>query len=287
MRFFKEHKTLIIVGVLIGLTVLLTLILYSCVVNPKQPQADPVKAQLAQHEADIKALVAAKENWNQSLGETLQNYITREAMGGYATKDDINNLNGRIDGLTGSSAPANTAGLEAELANLQAQVKAQQTEIDKLKAAINSGQSTPQPPDAPVTSDVMTVTVTKATASVTGLSDSTKKTVDFAVKMVNLTNKKIDNIIIRGYIECNRDLYLADGYPLMKDTTNNSLLFAYQFDGSSVVDFEFYESTGSPTVYLNPSQSFIFHPQLVLLADGDYAATYTFTLHITDFEVGG
>jgi hypothetical protein len=234
--------------------------------------------QVASLEAGIKSLKVAD---NDALGKindinkSLQKYATSESMIGIDTR--LNEYKAKADAFEEQTV---------EIKRLQAQVLDLQNQIVILRQDFVNNKIVSTETDTTNPENVLTVTVSKSVDSVSEILEGSENKVNFTVKMTNKTDLILDNIIIKGYIECNNSLGLYDGYPIMKDTTNSSLIYDYAFDGNDIIDFEFRRSTGSPTVYLNPLETFIFHPELILRGDDDYDNTFRFTLVVESFTVG-
>ncbi len=239
---------------------------------------DTNKAKFDTIDANIKSLRQADSDNDAHINDTIKR------LDNYATVESVGALDTRLTEHINQPLPDQAALIEQQ----QRQINTMQADINKLRADLASykaliDNNTVIPTQ---TETKLAVSVTKSTDTIDEILEDTETSADFTVKMVNKSAVKLDGIVITGRITCSRDLGMADDYPVLKDSQNGTLLFDYEWDGGNTIDFEFSRSTGSPTVYLNPNETFIFHPQLVLKGDSDYDRTYKFTLEITDYTVG-
>jgi hypothetical protein len=247
------------------------LIMVSGCVDTNKPKFDTI-------DANIKSLRQADSDNDAHINDL------KKGMVNYASVESVNNLDTKLNDHIKAPLPDQASLIEAQqkqINELQKQIDILKTDLASYKTAVDNAI-----PQTPGDNQKLVVTVTKSVDSVSEILADSETDVDFTVKLVNKTTTKLDNIVITGYIVCNRSLDLVDDYPVMRDTTNGTLLFDYEFDGSDTVNFSFSHSTGSPTVYLSPNETFIFHPELVLRGADDSSRDYKFTLVITDFIVG-
>ena len=240
--------------------------------------SDATEIKIKDLEANYKSLKVADSDLNANINEV------KKSLEKYATAESVSALNDRLIDHVNQPLPDQAALIELQ----QRQINTMRSDLDTLKselanhkAQVDSSTTTPTQSETG-----LVVSVTKSKDTIDEILEDTETTADFIIKMVNKTSVKIDGIVITGQITCSRELDLADDYPVLKDSQNGTLLFDYEWDGDNIIDFEFSRSTGSPTVYLNPNETFIFHPQLVLRGDDDYDRSYKFTLEITEFTVG-
>lgn len=240
--------------------------------------SDTTETRLKDLESNYKSLKVADSDTNANITEV------KKSLEKYATAESVGALNDRLTDHVNQPLPDQAALIEAQ----QKQINTMRTDLDTLKselanykAQVDSSITTPTQSESR-----LVVSVTKSKDTVDEILEDTESTADFTVKMVNKTSVKIDGIVITGQITCSRNLDMADNYPVLKDSQNGTLLFDYEWDGDNIIEFEFSRSTGSPTVYLNPNETFTFHPQLVLRGDDDYDNTYKFTLEIIEYTVG-
>lgn len=166
--------------------------------------------------------------------------------------------------------------VRADLEKINSQMAGMNSDILNLKRSI---QLTPIPT---ALVDDLKITVTKPTEYLESIQANQEYAVNFIVTMYNPTAAVINHIIINGHIVSDHGISFDTGYSVMLDTVIPPVIYDLVGYGSGFVDWQFWRSTGSPTTaYINPGDTFIFHPQLKFKSTNTINTQCQFTLTIS------
>lgn len=265
------------------------LVLGSCSSKNKveMATADSVSAATEDLQTQIIDLNSKLVAYNNSITQIESQMKTQKTSASTATK----NIQGDIDELVENLAILATAvdDIQLQVTALQentatiASLQAQITELqDDLRASMTTIGIVPEFMD-----DLSVVFITER-VDIGAIGEETAGTAQFAIKIMNNTDKVLTNIDVTGTIAGSQSFaqMLAAGYPLMVD---GSGLCSYTFSvsGSRNIRFEAYGSAKTG-LSIPVGGSITLRPKITVLAVEDYvlpAMTFVLSLDSISYDV--